>query len=238
MSWRLNGINCIRIRTSAWIQLVVGTFVLCSMLAHVCTAGIVITESENWDSGGNTAGWSSSSGYAVDSPSSGGNPAGLLRLVDGVFGPDDLYTSSTFIGNYSEHPSMFLSFDMRVTAANPRFLFFESSAGSRWQYTLTGPANVWSSYNISFADSAGWDWVWGPGSFEDALTNVIAVGFTVQNGFTSAEYDIDNFRRGYMVPEPSAIYAILASFCSFGITFRKRLSASVVHLLRSAQKAG
>jgi len=227
-------------QANAWVCWALSVVGLCSVLVCVSSGAVIITESENWNSGVNTEGWGSLNGNPVVSPAGGGNPAGFLRLIDNVFGPEDLYTSSTFIGNYAEHPSEFLAFDMRVSAANPRVLYFESITGvglSKWEYVpLAGPINVWSSYTASFGNSADWSLASGSGVYEDALTNVVAVGFEVL-GSGPATFDVDNFRRGYTVPEPSTVYALLASFCSLGITFRRKLSASATHLLRLAQRS-
>lgn len=216
------------------------------LAAHVASGGVFILDEEDWGGGGDTKGWGSLNGTPTDSPTSGGVPStgGYLAMhMPGTPVPvEDLFTTGpSFVGDYSQYADVWVSFDLRVTANDPRRLFFEASPGgvfSRWEFSpLSGAINTWENYRIPFLQSAGWTLIGGSGSFDSALTKVDAIGLTFTHFGAAADYGLDNFRRGYTVPEPSEILALLASLSSLSFVFRGRLSVSAGRLFAIFRRA-
>jgi len=147
------------------------------------------------------------------------------------FAPQEEFLFTTgplFVGDCATPPDLWVSFDLRASALVPTRLFFETSAGSglsRWEFGgLSGPLNTWTHHQIPFVEEAGWHRVLGSALFADSLMQVDAIGLAVSHFGPAADYELDNFRRGYTVPEPSQMLVLLASLSSLSLVFRTKLS--------------
>jgi hypothetical protein len=155
----------------------------------------------------------------ADSGSSGGNFAGNVDYTQYLSQPRSQFISFDFF-NYS------------LAAPSGLQVFFTSTshAGALWVYNLGGPfSSGWNSFSVPMAQDGNWvDLNFAPGSFASAIADVDEIGIRIQYRQNEAnEYRIDNFRRGYEVPEPGTMAALGFAFASMGITFRRRLNEAV-----------
>jgi hypothetical protein len=171
-----------------------------------------------------------------DPSGTGGNPAGFLNPFLPQSEPSFPDTGQVvndgagYTGGYAGYQDLTLRFDW-LGYAGPEWtqsLFFESlsSGGSVWAYDLVVPDQTWTSFEVPFSATAGWQYVSGlNSSFDLALAQVDLIGFTIYNPNSDAEYNygLDNWQFS-AVPEPGTVALCL------GLTFRRDLIQGVKRL--------
>ena len=113
-------------------------------------------------------------------------------------------------------------------------LFFTTSGGTNWYYNFSDlPASTsWRSYSVMMTSENGWTDLGQGGNFAQDIQDVQTIGVQLQYLFDTAgqDYRIDNFTRGYQVPEPGTYAALGFAFLSLGVTFRRKLNDSVARM--------
>jgi hypothetical protein len=182
--------------------------------------------------GADPLGWGSIGGSAVVAASPvDGNPNGYLQIQFdfGGFPGVDFDSVANGDGGYTgDYSSLVLSFDYLGFGANSlQSLYFKSAVGdSTWEYVFSTPSASWESLSISFNTLSGWTSTNIGVSFQDAITNVSLLGFSVRTPFDSTglvTFGVDNLEfnsEQIAAPEPSAILLLVSVLLCLGVTFR------------------
>jgi len=154
----------------------------------------------------------------ADGGASGGAFAAALGL-DYTLSPASTVVGFDFFGSEDISPD---GLSMYFTSTN--------SAGY-WLYTFSGIlGNTWQSFDAPISSSSDGSWL-GVGTsttFAQAITAINQIGIQITYTGEGGElYQFDNFRRGYMVPEPGTYAALGFALSSLGLTFRRRLNGTV-----------
>jgi len=179
------------------------------------------------------------------------NPSGDLQLTFTAGGPPRsavMYTSNgNFIGSYFGQPADFaVHFTVAAYSATPSTLglYFHNGNGNEWTYGLTTPpAGSMTAYSLSTAlqDYNNWQNLTLISGNVDLATwqadfsNIDRFGIYVleNSGFSGTEtYGLDNLNLS--VPEPEAVWLILAALASLGVTFRGKVGETVRGLIARA----
>lgn len=139
-------------------SLAAATFIFLSSTNYA--ASVVST----FDSGAD--GWTATGDIAgpVTWLATGGNPGGNISIADAVTGGTTYFVApAKFLGNQLDSYGAFLSFDLRQSYTGAANQFDASDiiltgAGITLVYdTPVNPGNnLWTSYNVSLTESAGW----------------------------------------------------------------------------------
>jgi hypothetical protein len=239
-------------------KVLVATAAAAMGLTLVCSAATIV--SEQFEGGGTAGWNLTDDNFVppgAGAPLTGGlvgNPGNAIGVTVNTPDPppytDRIFANSgssggAFTGDYSPNIGPYrgvqvVSFDFysySASAPSQLSLFFTSTndPGVVWYYFVgaTQP-NSWVTHSAAMqytGGSSGWFPMFGVGNWAAAVANIDRIGIEITyitgNG---QEYRIDNFNRGYFVPEPGTFAALGFAFASLGVTFRRRLNGAVEQL--------
>jgi len=190
----------------------------------------VLNDPETWDSG--TGSWTNTTGDATLS-----NPGGNLQIsFDAQIGVpaaewDTISsTSNSVTGNYQLIDDLQLRFQFTAADILPfsaAVYFHSTNSGTVWEYSFLSTVTVVGSpqwQTIPFAYSTAWNGYGGSVEFMADLAGVDWIGINIGRAMNimQQDYHIDDWQ--YVVPEPGAVYVLLAAFLSLGLVFRLRVA--------------
>lgn len=159
------------------------------------------TDADGWTSGEffNTFG-----GAVPEYLSLGGNPGGFVRTPD-VYGWNAYHAPAKFLGDQSAAYGGTLRLDQRLVSSDgPDYPMVVISDGTLMlQYRTAPPSTNWTTYNISFLASAGWEFANGSGNQGDpaseeqlvqVLSHLLFLHFDADWQTGSDQIDLDNVR--------------------------------------------
>lgn len=227
-------------------------------LAVGARAGVFIIDYEEWPTAGDLQGWTITDdlgGGAAGSlsvPAGDGNPPPALRIdattgsgitIDRIFTFNNPYLAgnqdyTSWISGDARAAAQYIWFDFYnndVAAPGDLSLFFVSdTSGVTWYYFIDTPLSVgWTTFRIPMFGN-GWTDLGAGGVWASDIQDVDQIGLRIVYKANSSQYYIlDNFRRGYVVPEPSTYAALGFAFVSLGMTFRRKLNEGLSRLFKS-----
>ncbi|MEI8141141.1 MAG: hypothetical protein WCI03_14905, partial [bacterium] len=160
-----------------------------------------------------------------------GNPNGYLQIqfdFGGFPGVDFDSVANGAVGYTGDYNNLVLSFDYLGFGPNSlQSLYFKSAVGnSTWEYVFSTPSASWENLSVSFNTLSGWTSTNIGVSFQDAITNVSLLGFSVRTPLDSiglVTFGVDNLEFSYdqiATPEPNAIVLLVSVLLCLGVTFR------------------
>lgn len=224
-------------------------------VAATARSAVMIVDAE--DFAGGISGWNltDDAGAAANGTLSAGigNGAPGLQIDNSTLGPppqvdrafaDGGSSGGVFAGNVDytlvlgQPKTTFISLDFYTyqgSAPTTLQLFFTSSSTplALWVVDLQPPAVAgWQTYTAYMTSSQWYDYNFSGGAFNSAIVDVDEIGIRFQYLTTANNQviGIDNFRRGYAVPEPGTFAALGFAFASMGLTFRRRLNEAVAKI--------
>lgn len=207
-------------------------------------AGPVLDDPEGWTNAPSLEGWSTTGTVATaDNPGTGGVDGGsdgyfqITFAAQGGFPDyeeDTIYTDGAdYTGNY-QNPMYLVTFSFLASNEIPlsSVLYFHSAVStSRWEYAFSNTVvGSWVEHEIRLDYDYGWAGPGGSSMFWNDLANIDWIGINVARKLDTVAqiYGLDNWQLTTVIPEPSAICILVASFLSLAVTFRKRLNRELV----------
>lgn len=198
-------------------------------------AGVVLGNPQTWDAGDTHDAWKNTppggaSVATLTTPAVGGvGNSGYLRIaIPAVGAPlvpadDTAWTDQGVdIGNYQGISVAFSFYAEDMLPLSSVVYLHSAVSDNTWQYGFANSqVGVWETQLVGFDYDYGNGWSgWGNASdFWNDLANVDWIGVNVQTIGAHA-YGIDNWV--YCVPEPGAVYLLLAALLSLACAIRHR----------------